>query len=441
MDSTLAVAVPKPKLATPAFLSVVFAALAYFFAVGVLVPAVPRYVAGPLGAGDASVGIVVGAFSVSALLLRPWAGRLADRRGRALLMISGAGIVAVSVAGYALVASVPALLVLRLVTGVGEALFWVGAVSAVGDLAPPQRRGEAMSWASLSLYVGLALGPPVGEYVVDQFGYVTAWLVSSAAAAVALAIALRVGETRPEAETLTPEVAPETRTPEVGPEARATAGAGSGADGGRRARLRLVHPDALLPAAMLLTVIWGMAGLLTFVPLYARDLGLSSSGPVLFGFAGMVVVIRSFGARLPDRLGTARATVAALAGVTLGLTVIGLWRTPAGLIVGALALAVGVALATPSIMALAWEAAPAAERGAATSTVAMAVDVGLGFGPAALGLVAAQTGRPGAYLAAAVVAALGLALALWSARSRRAASIAARTFPGPSSPEGATVRN
>jgi MFS family permease len=161
-----------------------------------------------------------------------------------------------------------------------------------------------------------------------------------------------------------------------------------------------------------------MAGLLAFVPLYARDLGLPNSSLVLFGFAGIIVVIRSLGARLPDRLGTARATIWSLAGVTLGLTVIGLWRTPAGLIFGTVVLAVGVALATPSIMALAWEAAPAAERGAATSTVAMAIDVALGFGPAAFGLVAVQTSRPGAYLAAAVVAGLGLALALRSARSR-----------------------
>ena len=391
VDITVTAAAPKPRLATPAFLTVVFAAMAYFFAIGVLVPAVPRYVAGPLNSGDAAVGLVVGAFSVSALLLRPWAGRLADRRGRALLMISGAAIVAVCVAGYAFAGGVPVLVVLRLLTGVGEALFWVGAVSAIGDLSPAERRGEAMSWASLSLYIGLALGPAAGELLVNHFGFLAAWLVASGAAVVALLLALRVGETRQ----------PVDRAPAA------------------PSRLRLVHPAALVPAALLLVVVWGMASLLAFVPLYARDLGLPDSGLLLFGFAGTVVLIRSFGARLPDQLGPSRATITALAGVTVGLTVIGLWRTPLGLILGTLVLAVGVALATPAIMALAWEAAPAAERGAATSTVAMALDVGLGFGPATLGLVAAQTGRPGAYLAAAVLAGLGLALAVWSARARR----------------------
>jgi MFS family permease len=376
------------SLLTPEFLTVVIASMAYFLAVGMLVPTVPRYVSGPLGGDDAAVGLVVGAFSVSALILRPWVGRLADRRGRAPLMIAGAGVVAVCVAGYAVADTVPVLLGLRLLTGAGEALFWVGSMAAVGDLAPPERRGEAMSWASLSLYVGLALGPAVGETLVTYQGYPTTWLVASGVAGCALLLAIRVGETRKPGEGL--------------------------AAGGQQ-RLRLLHPAAVVPAALLLSVVLGMASMLTFSPLYARDLGLADSGPLLFGFAGTIVVIRSVGARLPDRLGPSRATVSALVGITVGLAVIGLWRSVPGLFVGTIVLALGVALAMPSIMALAWQAAPAAERGAATGTVGMAVDVGLGFGPAALGLVAAWTDRPGAYLAAATFAGAGLCLAVWTA--------------------------
>jgi MFS family permease len=397
MDDDTEVATRRPLL-TRGFLTLVAAALAYFLAVGMLVPAVPRYVAGPLGGGDATVGLVVGAFSVAALALRPWAGRLADRRGRVPLMIAGTGVVAVSIVGYALAGSVPFLLAMRLLTGVGEALFWVGTMAAIGDMAPPDRRGEAMSWASLALYVGLALGPAAGEALVTHQGYLTTWLVAAGVAVCALALTVRIEETRE----------PGTRD-------------------GTGARFHLVHPAALVPAALLLCVVCGMTALLTFVPLYVRDLGLADSGPVLFGFAGTIVVIRSLGARLPDRLGPSRATVWALAGVTVGLAVIGLWRTVPGLVTGTLVLAVGIALAFPSIMALVWEAAPAAERGAATGTVGMAMDAALGFGPAMLGLVAAWTDRPGAYLAAALVAGAGLALAIWSHRG------AARVAAGPSS--------
>jgi hypothetical protein len=62
----------RPTLLTPAFVTVTLAALAYFTGDGVLVPAVPRYVAGPLHGGNVAVGLVVGTFSVSAFFLRPW---------------------------------------------------------------------------------------------------------------------------------------------------------------------------------------------------------------------------------------------------------------------------------------------------------------------------------------------------------------------------------
>ena len=144
----------RPSLFTPAFITVALAELAYFTADGMLLPALPRYVEGPLGRGNIAVGLVIGAFSISAFFLRPWAGGLADRRGRRLLMMVGASVFALSVVGYLFATSVEALFALRLLTGAGEAFFFVAALAANVDLAPEERRGEAFSFASLALYLG-----------------------------------------------------------------------------------------------------------------------------------------------------------------------------------------------------------------------------------------------------------------------------------------------
>src|SRR5918996_1383032 len=159
------------RLITPAFITVGIASLAYFTADGLLLPAVPLYVEGPLGGGDVAVGFSVGAFSVTALLLRPWAGRLGDRRGRRLLMMFGGAAVAVSVAGYVAATSVPLMVSFRLVTGLGEAFFFTGAASAINDLAPEARRGEAVSFFSLALYIGIGVGPLIGEALIDAGGF------------------------------------------------------------------------------------------------------------------------------------------------------------------------------------------------------------------------------------------------------------------------------
>jgi MFS family permease len=196
--SQTAATVARPRLVTPQFALLGVAALAYFVADGVLVPTVPLYVTGRLAGDDVAVGVAVGAFSLSALLLRPWAGRLVDRRGRAIAMVAGGLVFALSVAGYGLADSVGLLVALRLLTGVGEAFFFVGVLTAMGDLAPAERRGEAISLFSLSLYVGLAVGPPLGETVIGAVGFGMAWMVSAAAAGLAVLLALQVGDTRPD---------------------------------------------------------------------------------------------------------------------------------------------------------------------------------------------------------------------------------------------------
>lgn len=371
---------PTVRLLTRRFVAVGLAGLAYFTGNGILIAAVPRFVAGPLDAGNIAVGVAVGAFSLSAFFLRPWVGGLGDRRGRRPLMLIGAGLFAVSVLGYALASNVATLAALRLLTGVGEAFFFVGMVSAFTDLAPPTRRGEAMSLASLSLYLGIGAGPLLGELAIERIGFTGAWLLAAGVALAALAVVLRTGETRP----LVADTA------------------------GATPRRRLVHPAGLVPGVVLLASILGMAGFLAFVPLYALDLGMERSGLVLLLFAGVVVGIRSAGARIPDKLGAARATRLALAVSAVGLTVAGTWRSPTGLLVGAVLLGVGVALLTPSVFTLAVERVAPAERGAAIGTTSAFLDLALGLGPASLGFVAASLGRPGTFLASAVVAAAGL---------------------------------
>jgi MFS family permease len=379
----------RPPLFTRAFLTVAVAELAYFTADGVLLPALPRYVEGPLGGSDIGVGLVIGAFSVSAFFLRPWAGRIGDRQGRRILMVAGGSIFAVSVVGYLVATSIPVLVAMRLLTGVGEALFFVGALSANVDLAPPERRGEAFSFASLALYMGIGAGPFIGEAVIGAWGFRAAWLVAIGLALVAVTLSLRLPSMKP---------------------------AGSESLEGHR----LVHPAGLLPGVVLLAAIWGMAGFLAFVPLYALDLGMGGAGLVLGLFSGIVVVIRSVGARIPDRIGASRATRIALVLSACGLTMIGLWRTPAGLLAGTIVMAVGVALFTPALFSVAVEGIPANERGAVMGTTSAFLDLAFGVGPATLGFVAAGIGRPGTFLAGGIVALAGLVVVIATGLGRPA---------------------
>jgi MFS family permease len=141
----------RSRLLTPAFLAVSLASLAYFIADGITIPILQTFVVGPLGGDRVAVGIAYGAFSLTALILRPLAGSFSDRRGRRPLIVGGAALFAVGVLGHLVATTVPILVVMRLVMGAGEAFVFVGVLSAASDLAPEGRRGEAISYFSSRL--------------------------------------------------------------------------------------------------------------------------------------------------------------------------------------------------------------------------------------------------------------------------------------------------
>ena len=282
------------------------------------------------------------------------------------------------------------LLLLRLLTGAGEAAFYVGAASAINDLAPDERRGEALSYFSLALYSGLAVGPVLGELLLDGSHFTTVYLVSAVFGAISVLIALRVPDTRP----------------------KALAGEASGSG-------TIIHRAGLLPGTILATSIWGLSGFTTFVPLYALDIGMSGSKLVFASYSAVVLAIRSLGARLPDVLGPRRAATSALSCTTAGLLVVGLWDEPAGLFVGAVVFGVGQALAFPALMTLAISGTKPSERGAVVGTFTAFFDLSFGLGALSLGWVAAVLGYRGLFITAAGVSAAGIVLLSFYARRAR----------------------
>ncbi len=130
---------------------VVAAGLFYFTAMGATLPTIPSYVEQELGGGGVAVGLGVGAFSISAAVLRPAVGRLGARGGRRILVMGGAAIGGLSFGRDHLAPNIGALVPWRLLTGVGEAALFVGAATAAQDPAPANRRGEAASYFSTAI--------------------------------------------------------------------------------------------------------------------------------------------------------------------------------------------------------------------------------------------------------------------------------------------------
>ena len=372
------------RLLTLRFATVVASGLAYFLSLGMLLPVVPLYVEGPLGGSDLAVGVVVGGFAVGAVLIRPLAGRLGDRRGRKALIIAGGLIVGLTTLAYRPVDAIPALFAVRVLGGIGEAAFFVGAGTMATDLAPESRRGEAISYWSIAVYGGLAFGPWLGEWVLDQDQFDRVWLVSAGLGLLSAVIGTFTRET--------------------------VSRHGELEGGAAHPPSPLLHRASLAPGLVLFLGIVGLAGFVAFVPLYVDEIGLTDSRAVFLLYGCTVLAVRIFGARIPDRFGPLASGSLAMTASATGLVLIAAVHSPLGLYLGTFVFSLGMSLLYPAMLTLALTGVPERERGSAVGTISSFFDLSQGLGAAILGAAVAVAGYRGAFVGAAAMAVVGVVL-------------------------------
>lgn len=388
-------------LVSPAFLALVTAGITFFVAAGVVLPVASPYARDVLRADSLGVGVAIGSFSVAALVLRPVVGWSADRFGRRPLLIAGALLNVAALALHLVAFNLPLFLVARSLLGAAEGFFLVAMISAGSDLAPAARRGEALSFLSLTLYLGVAVGPVIGETVLGAASYPWVWASGGAIALLALIPTLLVPETAPgRRERSDPDSDPAVAALSV--EARSVG---------------LLHPAGILPGLITLLGLIGMAAFFTYLPLYGREAGLDGVALPLIAYAVVVIVLRIVGATWPDRFGAVRVSGGALLVGALGLAVIGLVPTAAGLLVGTGIFAAGIAFLVPALLSLAVSLVHPDERGRVVGTASVFWDLSLGLGPVALGFVAAGAGYGAAFTVSALVSLLGFGLLVVRRRS------------------------
>jgi len=352
-----------------------------------VIPVLPGFVSKHLGAPDIIVGLAITATSLTALLTRPLAGRLADTRGRKNVMRLGALIVGAGGLLYFAPLGVPGLICVRLLLGVGEAsLFTAGAAWTV-SLAPYQRRGQLIGLYGVSMWGGISLGTLCGAAIV-HFGYAAVWVFSALVPLIGFLLVSAVP-------------APEQPTAPAS------------------------HRHSFLPRP----VIWpgvaltfgaaGYAGLASFVVLFMKSRGIGDGVLVLSEFSAVYAGTRLVIGHFPDKYGPRLVAAASGAGEAAGLLIIA-WSPglPAALI-GGLIMGVGFSLLHPSLALMVMNRTDPSAQGVALGAYTSFWDLGLGVWGPATGLVAAGFGYPAVFLTGAAGGAVASLMALWIDRPAR----------------------
>ncbi len=370
------------RLTSRNFVCICVATFFYFGSFYLLLPILPLYVEG-LGGTPGQIGLVIGAFSFAAVVVRPHLGRLADRRGRKRFMLLGVGCFALLFPVYGLLKAIVPLYILRIAHGFAHASFLAASAAYIADLAPPARRGEVIGIYGTASVVAMAIFPALG---IDIIHYTQSFTVLFACAAAAAAAAFL---------------------------AVAAAGEISSPDGGKRPVSLLAvsrRRTVLVPSLALFAGAAAYGTVITFLPVYAPQRGLADFGIFFTVYAAGTLASRIFAGKLSDRWGRRRVILPFMALLAASVFLLPILDSLALLVLIGLGFGFGFGAFMPTLNALVVDKTPPPERGSALGFFTSFMDVGIAAGSVLLGLVGEAAGFSTMFSVAGVVIVAGIIL-------------------------------
>lgn len=370
------------------------AVAANFLAIGILNSSIPRFVREDLGGTSSQVGLATTIFFFAALFTRPLVGRWMDRSGR--LPFLRWTVVAMALLDLALLAvgSVWAVVVVRLAQGVFGSTYYTACAAASTDIAPPDRRASAVARLSLVIYLGFAIGPSIGEFLVDR-GPHWAWSAAIALHLTAFLASFLIPETLTQhAIGSVPQHVP------------------------IRSLMRIVAK----PGMAQFTAGLGYSCVIAFLPAYSREIGLGSSGGLFFAYAISALVVRVFIGGLADRHGYLSVAVPGLLVFATGHLLLAVAWTAWLPFIGVVCAGLGFGATFPALTALSVARAPDVVRAGALGVFLSFNDFGNALAGPAVGAIADSFGFRWSYGTPALVATVGALIAMSLRRDARAAT-------------------
>jgi MFS family permease len=354
---------------------VLFAAgLLFWASLASLLPTLSLYIK-DVGATEHQVGIVMGAFAIGLLLFRPPVARMADQRGRKIVLLIGVAAVAIAPLGYLLTQSIPLLMLIRTFHGLSIAAFTTGYSALVVDLSPEHKRGELIGYMTLVNPLGVAIGPAIGGLLQEWAGYTPLFLAAAVLGVASFVCTLWV----PASPVQPVQPAQESKTqPEFWQ--------------------LVLTPRLRVPTLVMLMVGLAFGVLSTFVPLFIKQTGVNFNAGLFYTAAA----VASFGVRLltgraSDLHGRGRFITVSLLFYTAAMLLLYTANSAIAFLVAGLIEGAGAGMLLPTIIALVSDRSGADERGRVFGLTMAGFDLGMAIAGPTLGYFAISLGYRGLF--------------------------------------------
>jgi MFS family permease len=351
------------KIYTTQFWLTCLSSLLFFASFNMIIPELPAYLT-ELGGAEYK-GLIISLFTLTAMISRPFSGKLADKFGRKPVMMFGALVCFVCGFIYPILSSVGAFLFLRLVHGFSTGFTPTGQTAFLADIIPANRRGEAMGLLGTAGSVGMAGGPAIGGVIANHFSLEVLFYCSSVFAITSILILLNVKETLKDRHALSFSL------------------------------LRIQRQDLLEPKVMKACFVMGLSAYLygtlyTVIPDFGEWVGIRNKGLLFTYLTVASLLMRLIAGRASDRFGRVAVLKVSMSIMLLAGLVIGFAEIKWQLQVGIILYGVANGMTSPTLFAWATDLSDENHKGRGLASLYIFMELGIGVGALFSGFIYAN---------------------------------------------------
>jgi MFS family permease len=325
-----------------------------------IIPELPGYLTS-LG-GEQYKGLIISLFAVTAMLSRPFSGKLSDTIGRVPVMMSGSIVCLLCSFVYPVLTSVAGFLLLRFIHGFSTGFTPTGQTAYISDIIPVERRGEAMGLLGTAGAVGMAAGPAIGGMLANRAGLDVMFYCSSAFGLISVLIILGMKETLAEKHKFSMRHLSVEQSD-------------------------LFEPRVWIPCVIMALCAYSYGALFTVIPDFGEHVGIRNKGLLFTCLTIASLLVRLLGGKASDIYGR-QAVLRISTFVMVGaMIVIAFAGTPLQLIAGVTIYGFAQGVTSPTLLAWATDLSPADRKGRGVSSLYISMEFGIGMGAFLSGIV------------------------------------------------------
>jgi MFS family permease len=334
--------------------------LLFFASFNMIVPELPSYLSS-LGGADYK-GLIISLFTVTALISRPFSGKLADKVGRVPIVMAGSIVCLLCSLIYPILTTVTGFLLLRLMHGFSTGFTPTGQTAYLSDIIPSERRGEAMGFLGTAGTVGMAGGPALGGLLSNKFGIDAVFYCSSFFGLLSIGILFNIKETLLKKYRFSVGLL-------------------------KVKKIDLFEPKVLTPCLVMVMCSYAYGAVFTVIPDLGEHVGIQNKG-VLFTYLTLAsLTVRLIGGKASDYYGRRKVLFLSTTLIMIAMTIIALAETEIELITGLIIYGLGQGSTSPTLLAWATDLSDAKFKGRGLASLYMFMELGIGIGAFSSGLL------------------------------------------------------